>query len=378
MALPDNFFSDFPPVSKAQWLEQISKDLKNKPLEELDWHAAAGLTLSPFAHADDMPVWPAPFSDQPHNWEICEDVPVYDVVEANRQAKEALEGGAEGLRFLFETVPDPAVADRLFDGIFPDMIGLHFAGPGINRNPGAILALLERMARSGGVATSALRGSFHYDPLSAPTTIVDWRFLTDFMRYARETFPGFKLVTVAAGIHSGDLAPGLLQGNNYIRQLAGRGFSPAEAARMLQFSLLIGNSYFVEIAGIRAFRLLWINVLKAWGVPLEYPMVEAQFRQETYTDDLYANMIRATTLAMSGILGGADRLTVLPCDAGRESQAAYPPAFGRRIARNVQHLLKMEAFFDQVPDAAAGSYYIEQLTLKVAQQAWDEFVQNSS
>jgi len=64
---------------------------------------------------------------------------------------------------------------------------------------------------------------------------------------------------------------------------------------------------------------------------------------------------------------------VLPYEAGHEAEASFPPAFGRRIARNVQHLLKMESFFNEIPDPAAGSYYIEKLTQQLANQAWQSF-----
>ena len=102
------------------------------------------------------------------------------------------------------------------------------------------------------------------------------------------------------------------------------------------------------------------------------PALAVSFRPNAYTDDLYTNMIRATTMSMSAVLGGAARLTVLPYDAGREALATYPQAFSRRIARNVQHLLKMESGFDQLSDPAAGSYYIETLTRQLADQMWRE------
>ena len=72
-------------------------------------------------------------------------------------------------------------------------------------------------------------------------------------------------------------------------------------------------------------------------------------------------------------VASSSRLTVLPYDAGRETQAAYPQAFSRRIARNVQHLMKMESALDEVADPAAGSYYIETLTRQLAERAWEEF-----
>ena len=111
----------------------------------------------------------------------------------------------------------------------------------------------------------------------------------------------------------------------------------------------------------------------AW-VPFNVQLVvSARFRADVYTDDLHTNMIAATTMAMSAVLGGADRLTVLPFDTGREEQSPYPQAFSRRIARNVQQLLKLESGLAEVADPAAGSYYIEQLTRQLAEKAWEEF-----
>ena len=134
----------------------------------------------------------------------------------------------------------------------------------------------------------------------------------------------------------------------------------------IQFSIAIGKSYFVEIAKIRALKILWANVLKAYGWEATSPSIEAHLSPSCQSDNPYQNMIAATTQAMSAVLGGVDRLTILPANAATEKA----DDFTRRIARNVQHLLKMEAYFDRVIDPAAGSYYIEQLTEQLAKQAW--------
>ena len=74
----DDFFSEFPPVSKEDWLRQVAKDLKGKPLDELTWQTADGLSVSPFAHADDFQVPPQPLATEPNRWEICELLHVAD------------------------------------------------------------------------------------------------------------------------------------------------------------------------------------------------------------------------------------------------------------------------------------------------------------
>ena len=248
----------------------------------------------------------------------------------------------------------------------------------LSSNPGNVLALLDRLAVSKKTDAAVLRGSLAYDP-AAGEGIVDWRYLAELAEYAQQHFPGFRIVSAAATPDAadpvGELVSLLRKGNQYLTKLTGRGLTADDAARQMEFSVGIGESYFLEMAKIRAFRLLWLQILKGWGAGLHYPQTAVFFRPDTYTDALYTNMIRATTMAMSAVLGGANRLRVLPYDAGRATLASYPPAFGRRIARNVQHLLKMEAFLHEAPDPAAGSYYIEQLTRQLAERAWAQFQQ---
>ncbi|MBC7776453.1 MAG: hypothetical protein H7246_13550 [Phycisphaerae bacterium] len=378
-----DLFSEFPPISKADWLRQIAKDLKDKPLKDLNWQLPNGLVVSPFVHADDFETPPAPLSDQPNHWEICEDVMVGDPATANRQALDALEGGAEGLCFWLDQPLEAAGFGQLLNGIHIDFIGLHFAGSAVAENPGMVLGNLETLARQRGLSTTQLRGSLAYNPVPV-SKIVDWRYLADLLEYAREKFPQFKIIQVSvpelrSGDHPEHESPeqnsGVLlrNANLYLQKLSERGIPVKDIAATMQFSVSIGKSYFLEIARLRALKLLWLNVLKAWNVPLELPAIAVHFQPAAYSDDLYTNMIRATTMAMSAVQGGAGRLTVSPYDAGREAQATYPQAFSRRIARNVQHLLKLESSMDEVPDPAAGSYYIETLTRQLAEKAWAEF-----
>jgi methylmalonyl-CoA mutase len=378
MTTLEQLLADFPPVSKADWLAQIERDLKGRAPDDLIWRPAPQLAVTPFVHADDAgrpPVSLLPGG----SWEICEDIAADSTDAAHQQALEALAFGAEGLRFYLHR---PATVDHLralLAGVHLDYIALHFAGPGVAANPGAVLAALERLATEGNVPTSALRGSLGYDP-SNEGAIEDWRYVADLLDYRRERFPGFAPINVNGerlyrGKEDviGELAEITRRGQRLLEKLAARGLAPGEVAAATQFSAAVGTSYFMEIAKLRAFNLLWLNVLQAWQAPLASPVVEVRFDERAYTDELYGNLIRATTLAMAAVLGGARRLTVRPYDDGREGQSAYPPALGRRLARNVQHLLRLEAGFDALHDAAAGSYYIERLTQQLAGAAWEKF-----
>ena len=172
--------------------------------------------------------------------------------------------------------------------------------------------------------------------------------------------------------HSAEELAALIQeAHDYIRQLDEKGQSPFQTIHQIYFTVTIDTSYFLSIAKLRALRLVWYNLLHAWNLELTEPYIAVVFDKSVYTDEIYSNMIRATSMAMSAVQGGANRITVLPYDEGRAEMAQYPPAFGRRIARNVQHLLKMETYMHEVPDPAAGSYYIEQLTHQLAAKAWE-------
>lgn len=377
MNQPANFFAEFPPICKEEWLARIARDLKGKPLDDLYWHLNEQITVDPFGHADDWPSPPVPFPVA-GAWEINEDVDEQEPVVANRQALEALHAGAGSLCFRLPARQFSGVLHELLNGIYLDHISLHFCGAGVQEGPAAVLAALKGQAQ--GIPSHALRGSLFYDPGADTGRLRDWRYLADLLQYAQADFPGFRCVTVDGRAEFGgpataaDELAGLLNRSKvYFEQLTARGVSPGQLAGQMQFSMYIGKSYFVEIAKLRAFKILWANFLKAWGAEPVYPVQDVRFFPGDYTGDLYANMIRATTMAMSAVLGGANRLTVLPYDAGREAEAVYPRPFACRVARNVQHLLQLESGFAELTDPAAGSYYLEKLTAQLALSAWEKF-----
>lgn len=368
------FFTEFPAISKKQWLERIARDLKGKPLEELHWQLTETLTVDPFTHADDQDSPPAPLAAQTNSWKINEDILQTDTTAANRQALEALAFGAESLHFqLSET----AQLTPLLDRIHPDYISLLFSGKGVTDAPAAVLAALGELAKDRGIPLANLQGGLYYNPMAEPGKLQDWRYVIDLLQYAKQNTPEIRCLMVdgrpafKGTKHVVDELVGILrQGAVFLDQLEKRGADVNDLSAQLQFCLYIGKSYFVEIAKLRALKLLWLNMLNVWGAKPVYPVLDIRFAPGAYTGELYTNMIRATTMAMSAAIGGADRITVLPYDAGREAQAQYPATFSRRIARNVQHLLKLESGFDVLADPAAGSFYIEKLTNQLAESAW--------
>jgi len=138
-----------------------------------------------------------------------------------------------------------------------------------------------------------------------------------------------------------------------------------KAARQVEFVYAIGSNYFFEIAKLRAARMLWAQAVAAFG-PADLACCRARihvrtsrFNKSLY--DCYTNLLRVTTEAMSGVIGGADTLYIEPF------------GFSPHLAQGVERVLREESHLDAVADPAGGSYYIEALTDALAAQAWKLF-----
>ena len=172
-----------------------------------------------------------------------------------------------------------------------------------------------------------------------------------------------------------ELAFTLSAGHDYLVRLTDAGLDVDAAARKLRFSFSVSSNYFMEIAKFRAARMLWANIVKGYG-PAKNCACKMQIHAETSrwnqtVYDPYVNMLRGTTEAMSATIAGVHSLEAMPFDASFEN----PTEFSKRIARNVELLLKHESHFDQVVDPAGGSYYIENLTQSIAAEAWKLFLE---
>lgn len=168
-----------------------------------------------------------------------------------------------------------------------------------------------------------------------------------------------------------ELAYGLAAGVRALRVLEDADIDTAAAAALLEFRIAVTDEQFPSIAKLRAARRLWVRVLELAGV------ADGAQRQHAVTSrpmmsayDPYVNMLRTTVAAFAAGVGGAEAVTVLPFDA----PLGRPEAFGRRIARNISHLLIDEAHLGKVGDIAGGAYAVEKLTDDLAQAAWAIFV----
>ncbi len=143
-------------------------------------------------------------------------------------------------------------------------------------------------------------------------------------------------------------------------------------AETLAFHFAVGGDFFLEIAKFRVFRLLWANIIQQYK-PKDYKGYFAYVSASTSLRDFsevdeYTNLLRATTQAMSAVIGGADAVYTVPFNA-----KTAETSFSQRLSINLHHLLKHESKLDKVVDAGAGSWYLAELTEALSKKAWALF-----
>jgi methylmalonyl-CoA mutase len=271
----------------------------------------------------------------------------------------------------------------VLDQIPLNEISLHFDG-----GPTAPILLvgLEEIASERDI--DDLRGSVGYDPIAALSTgtirdaeaafaLVD-DLVSEAPSSVRSLTVDLRPYHDAGASAVQELAYGLGALSDTLARLLENGHGLSTLLSRLQFTTAVSTSYFVEIAKLRALRLLVPQVVNAFAAAAEadaalrptdlFVQAETSRRTETIYDP-YVNMLRATTEGMAAVIGGCDVLSVRPYDAALRAE----DNFGTRIARNVQLILREEAHFDAVADPGAGAYYLEAATDRLAERAWDTF-----
>ena len=396
----EKLFAEFPPVATAQWEETIAADLKGADYErKLVWRTGEGFNVRPYYRAENLEglrflasqagEFPYVRGTHAHNrWRIHQTVTVADAAAANAEALQLLGSGVDSLGFHIAKADFTAAdLDTLLRDIHLPAVDLVFCGEKMGRFADLVLAKIGKE----GVAKDDAHIAFVIDPLvkglsskgdfCSPDGKECFARIIELIRKTEE-YKHIRIVNVSGQIfgNSGstlveELAFALSAGHDYLVRLTEAGLTVDEAARKLRFSLSVTSNYFLEIAKPRAARMLWANIVKGYDPEKECSckmMIHAEtsrWNQTVY--DPYVNMLRGTTEAMSAAIGGVHSLEVTPFDRAFEA----PTEFAKRIARNVELLLKHESHFDQVVDPAGGSYYIENLTQSIAEEAWKLFLE---
>ena len=395
----EKLFTEFPPVPTEKWEEVITADLKGADYErKLVWRTGEGFNVRPYYRAENLEgiqflgsqagEFPFVRGTRTHNrWHVHQTVAVECPKEANAEALKLLNSGVDSLGFSIAKEGFTAAdLDELLREISIPAVELTFCGVQTGNVAGLVLDKLEK---EGLMADAHV--AFCIDPLvkglsqkgdfCSPDGEKCFAKIVSLIERTRE-YKHIRIVTVSAGIFSNagstiveELAFALSAGNDYLARLTDAGVDADTAARKLRFSFSVTSNYFMEIAKFRAARMLWANIVKGYAPAKNCAckmMIHARtadWNQTVY--DPYVNMLRGTTEAMSATIAGVHSLEVTPFDAAFEN----PTEFSKRIARNVELLLKNESHFDQVVDPAGGSYYVENLTQSIAAEAWKLFLE---
>ncbi|MEM6967089.1 MAG: methylmalonyl-CoA mutase family protein [Bacteroidota bacterium] len=368
-----SLFEAFKTSTKKQWLAKVEKDLRGKSLESLDWIIHENLTVTPFAHRDDFKKQPTPIFDKrkSNSWEKGAWIFVKNIKTARREALALLDSGAEAICFEFENDPNKDDMDLLLKGIHLEWISTHFILPYFSWK--RIIQSFMTIAREQKNDLSKVRFSFQFrNPL-----LVDAKGHKIFNK-TTERLDEYPLFCInGKPYYDGDnnasteLANTLRYANQQLLEWTKNDLPPDKLVHQIQFSLQLGDSYYLNIAKIRALKLLWQLLLKGWKIKKQIPcQIAAHLTDTTHTKDLNYNQIKATAQAMAAVIGGANRIFIYPSDTYKNKKGTQNR---QRLALNIQHLMQLESYMDRVIDPAAGSYFLENLTDKIAAAAWEEF-----
>lgn len=389
----ENLFDMFSPVSTEEWKAKITADLKGADFDrKLVWRTNEGFNVQPFYRKEDLEGLPTigtlpgefPYvrgTRDNNDWLIRQQIQGSTAEEVLTNARHAIDRGVEavGLCLCGDLTPDQ----------LPEILkGLDLKKIEVNVNccPGKAIEVAELMVASiiEQEAADEFRGSINFNPfkrllkrgLEFPrdikeTALALYNVVKDVKNLRCFAVDSYMLNNAGAFITQ-ELGYALAWGAEWLTLLTEAGLSACEINDRIKFNMGISSNYFMELAKFRAGRMLWAEIVKAYGAEekcckMWVHAVTSQFNQTIY--DAHVNLLRSMTETMSAALAGVNSIETLPFDL----QFKNPDEFSERIARNQQLLLRDESHLNKVVDPAGGSYYIEVLTTSIARQAWELF-----
>ena len=315
-------YTEFDANNKTEWQEQATKDLKGVPLASIDWQLNNEITQAAYYTEEDLP-------NQDHSvlksynpdWQIGQDYFVDDFAESNKEILADLNHGLNAPSFHFKNTPSVNDLETLFEGVGVQYIYTHFA----DNDENLLKVWKEYLTKQ----------KLENVPVYFGTNNVN---ATQFYKDTANIHQEIKATI------------------NVAKQILEKSENKAITAAEMHFTFYVDNSYLTNVAKLRAFKLLWVDLMKSNGLEEKLPFIKTEFASSAYGQDEHDNLINATSMAMSAVLGGANHLIVLPSNETKQA---------KRLARNVQLILKHESGLHKVADPAQGSYYIENLTGKL-------------
>ncbi len=393
----EKLFGEFAAPSKQEWLDKIQVDLKGADFDKkLVWRTDEGFSMQPFYTREDVKdlkpqqSMPGEFpfvrgnKKNDNTWYVRQNIDVKDAKEANVKALDILNKGVDSLGFHIPgKILSAEVVEQLLEGICCECVELNFTS--CKRKSVELANILTAYFEKKGYDKEKIVGSIDWDPIEK--IVIKGQDTTELLALAPQLvealkdYPHFRCIAVNvlslvnSGAHiSQELGYALAWGNEYLNELVEAGVEPTLAAKKIKFNMGVSENYFMEIAKFRAARMLWAEIVKQYEPKCDCACqmcVNATTTTYNMTMfDSYVNLLRTQTEAMSAALAGVHSIVVSPFDVAYEQ----PTDFSERIARNQQLLIKEECHFDKVVDPSAGSYFIEQLTVSLAEAAWKIFL----
>ena len=409
MAETKKLFDQFAPVTPEEWRAKAEVDLKGADFEKkMVWRTNEGFSAQPLYRSVDIAdlkqtkSLPGEFpyvrgTRHNNDWKVRQNIDVDDVQAANAKALEVLDKGINSIGFHLHNGDVDLKA--LLKGIVLPACEIN-----LQCCPKCALKyakeLVELCKEAGCVDTFV--GSIAFNPFKRtfkhgepfPGDIV--AMATELMNTVKPvahlrvlSVDSLALNNAGAYIYQ-ELGYALAWGAEWMAMLTEAGFTADEVANRIKFNMGVSTVYFMEIAKFRAARLLWAKIVREYepicncGESCKCEKVDGKYcpcamkmhvcaTTSTFNMtifDAYVNLLRSQTEAMSAAIAGVDSMVVTPFDVTYKQ----PDDFSERIARNQQLLLAEESHFDKVIDPAAGSYYLENLTAMIADEAWKRFL----
>ena len=390
-------FDEFEPTSYETWKAAAESALKGADFnKKLFTKTYEGITLKPIYVQQDVDaineassfpgstdylrgVNASGYIAEP--WAVAQAVKACCPKAANEKVLYELEKGATAVNL---TIGEKGVKVESADDVKALFAGVDLTKVSVQLDCGASsLKVLEAMAAAG-VDMKALKGCVGGDVLGAlladgmlTASVAD---LYDAMAAGVKMATGARTVYVNGNVYANgganavqEVAYCMATAVAYINAMLERGVDVNTAASSIRFGFSLGSNFFMEIAKIRAARMIFAQIVAAFGGDKEAQKINVFARTSSFTKtvyDPYVNILRATTETFSGVVGGIDALEVAPLD---EAYGCEPDEQTARIARNIQIMMQNEFNLLQPVDPAGGSWYVETLTAEIANAAWTKF-----
>ncbi|SHH33492.1 methylmalonyl-CoA mutase subunit beta [Flavobacterium defluvii] len=354
-----NLFEDFNPISSKQWKQKIQFELDGADYNQtVIWNSPEDIQVKPFYHSDEF-TKSASVQTNASEFKICQNIFVHDVEKSINRALNTIERGAESLRFTIQN--ENTDVQKLLENLPLEGRTVYFH----------LSFLSIDFVKKLDTISVQKKAAFYcnLDPIGQLARDGNWFLTSDKNNFETlekiSTQTNLPFLSVDLGLYQNaganitqQIAYSLAHTNEYLNRF------PA-LSKPIVFEISVGTNYFFEIAKLRALRILFKLIAAEYNPELDCHFLVTPTKRNKTIYDYNVNMLRTTTECMSAILGGADAVANLPYD----SLYHKDNEFGDRIARNQLLVLKHESYFDKVDNPADGSYYIESLTMQLAEKS---------